>query len=152
MSALTNSASIAVLPVALGEHHLAVEALAVIEILGPQQWVAIPNTPPLLPGALAWRGRAIGIFDLGPALDLPALAAPETRNRNAVLRVSDDTVAMSVDRVLEVRRVEASEIRPVHAASWVVESGLPCRGEIDVEGGVLPLLDLDGWGLGGRAR
>jgi chemotaxis signal transduction protein len=133
------------MPVALGEHRLAIDALAVLEILGVQQWVAIPNTPPLLPGAIAWRGRAIGIFDLGPALELPALQIPNTRGRNVIVSAGDDTVALSVDRALEVCRVATTDLRPVHATSWVADSGLPCRAEFELEGQMIAVLDLEGW-------
>ena len=139
------------MPVALGEHQLAVEALAVIEILGQREWVAIPNTPPLLRGALAWRGRAVGLFDVGPALDLSPLEAPDTRSRNAVLRVADDTVVMSVDRVLELRRVGVDAIRPVHATRWLVERGVPCQGETELDGVVIPILDLEAWASAHRS-
>jgi chemotaxis signal transduction protein len=142
---LDRQAAIALMPMALGQHRLAVDALAVLEILGVQQWVAIPNTPPLLPGALAWRGRAIGVFDLGPALDLPALQVPNTRGRNVIVSVGDDTVALSVDRALEVYRVGGRDIRPIHALSWVADSGLPCRGEVEHEGQMIAVLDLEGW-------
>ena len=140
------------MPMLLGEQRLAVEALSVLEILGPHQWVSIPNTPPFLPGALAWRGRAIALLDLGPALGLPALVAPTSRARNVVLRVADDTLSLSVDRVLEVLRVEADAIQPLHAASWVADAGLPCRGETVLDGVVVPLLDLEAWTGAGRRK
>lgn len=133
------------MPMALGEHRFAVDALAVLEILGVQQWVAIPNTPPLLPGALAWRGRAIGVFDLGPALELPALRVPSTRSRNVIVSAGDDTVALSVDRALEVCRIPNADIRPVHATSWVADSGLPCRSEFEFEGQMIAVLELESW-------
>ncbi|PRQ04117.1 CheW-like domain protein [Enhygromyxa salina] len=150
MSAPETTTTTALMPMVIGEHRIAVEALSVLEILGPQQWVAIPNTPPMLPGALAWRGRAVGVLDLGPALDLPTLSAPSTRNRNAILQLTDDTVALSVDRVLEVCRAAADAIAPVHAASWVVDGGLPCRGEIELDELVVPILDLDAWAVASR--
>jgi chemotaxis signal transduction protein len=133
------------MPMALGEHRLAVDALAVLEILGVQQWVAIPNTPPLLPGALAWRGRAIGVFDLGPALELPALRVPNTRSRNVIVSAGTDTLALSVDRALEVCRISNADIRPVHATSWVADSGLPCRSEFEYEGLMIAVLELESW-------
>jgi chemotaxis signal transduction protein len=138
-------AAIALMPMALGAHRLAVDALAVLEILGVQQWVAIPNAPALLPGALAWRGRAIAVFDLGPALELPPLQIPNTRGRNVIVSVGDDTVALSVDRALEVCRFASGDIRPIHALSWVADSGLPCRGETEFEGQMIAVLDLDAW-------
>ncbi|KIG14211.1 hypothetical protein DB30_06960 [Enhygromyxa salina] len=145
MTTSTQPGSIALMPVALGGHHVAVDALTVLEILGPREWVPIPHTPPLLRGALAWRGRAVGVFDLGPALRAPALEPPHTRSRNAVLRVGEDTLVMSVDRVLEVRAVESHAIKPVHATRWLVERGMPCRGELEFDGDVIPVLNLEAW-------
>ncbi len=138
------------MPMMLGEHRLAVEALSVLEILGPREWVSIPNTPAFLPGALAWRGRAVALLDLGPALGLPALIAPASRSRNIVLKMTDDTLSLSVDRVLEVLRVERAQIQPLHAASWIADAGLPCRGETLLDGVVVPLLDLEAWAAAGR--
>lgn len=151
MTSTTNRGSIALLPVVIGEHHLAVETLTVLEILGPCEWVAIPNTSALLPGAVAWRGRAVGVFDPAPALNLLPLAAPATRSRNVVMRIGDETVVMSVDGVLEIRRVPAEAITPVHATRWVVEHGLPCRGEIELDGAVIPVLDLEAWASAHRS-
>lgn len=138
-------AAIALMPMALGPHRLAVDALAVLEILGVQQWVSIPNAPALLPGALAWRGRALGVFDLGPPLGLPPLQIPNTRSRNLIVSIGDDTVALSVDRALEVCRVGPGDIRPIHALSWIAEGGLPCRGEVEVEGQMIAVLELEDW-------
>lgn len=152
MAPTTQAGSIAIMPMTLGEHRLAVEALSVLEILGPHEWVGIPNTPPFLPGALAWRGRAIAVLDLGPALGLPPLRAPSSRARNVVIQIRDDTLSLSVDRVLEVLRVENSAIRPIHAASWIAEAGLPCKGETVVDEIVVPLLDLEAWTGGGRGK
>lgn len=142
---MSNVGMIALMPIALGEQRLAVDALSVLEILGSQRWVAIPHAPPLLPGALAWRGRALGVFDLGPALEQPALEVPHTRSRNAILKVADDTVAMSVDRVLEVRSMRRAEIRPMHATGWLADTGLPCIGEFELDGQMVGVLDLELW-------
>jgi chemotaxis signal transduction protein len=137
--------TIALMPVALGEHRLAVDALSVLEILGTQRWVAIPNAPPLLPGALAWRGRALGVFDLGPALEQPRLEVPHTRNRNAIIKLGEDHLAMSVDRVLEVRSLPREQVKPVHATGWLADGGLPCVGEFELDGEMIAILDLELW-------
>ena len=131
----------ALLPLVIGDRSLAVDALAVVEILGPQRWVAIPGAPPPIPGALPWRGRALAILDLGPELGQGALHRPETRNRNVVVRITDDTVILSVDRVLEVRSLGAAELQPVHAADLL----LPCLGEVVINDSVVAVVDLDRW-------
>lgn len=151
MPTTTKPSSTTLLPVVVGEHCLCVETLTVLEILGPCAWVAIPNTPPLLRGALAWRGRAVGLFDVGPALSLPPLAASTTRARNVVMRIGDEIIVVSVDSVLEIRRVPANAITPVHATRWVVERGLPCRGETQLDDVVVPILDLEAWALAQRS-
>ena len=140
---------VALLPIVLGAHHLGVDALTVVEILGPREWVALPNTPPLLRGAVAWRGRAVAFFDLGPALSQPPLAEPTTRVRNVVLRIGDETAVISVDSVLEIppgqrRRDHGRCTRP---AGWP-SVGCRCRGETELDGAMIPILGLRG--LGGR--
>ncbi len=130
----------AVLPLMLGNQILAVSALAVIEIVGTIAWVAIPSAPQSVPGALAWRGRALGLLDLGPALGLEPARPPTTRARNVILRAAADIVALSVDRVLELRTPTA-ELDPPHAAA--IE--LPCLGELVIQDRVVPVLDLDAW-------
>jgi chemotaxis signal transduction protein len=129
-----------VLPIAVGDRLLAVDALCVVEILGLRSWVAIPRAPAAVPGAIAWRGRAIALLDLGPALGLPALGEPNTRNRNLVVRISDDTVALGADRVLETLR--PSEAPTLHPAS---ELDLPRHGELVIGDALVSVLDLERW-------
>ncbi|MCA9697046.1 MAG: chemotaxis protein CheW [Myxococcales bacterium] len=129
----------ALLPFELGGHLLAIDAGIVTEVNGPREWVAIPRAPATIPGALAWRGRALAVIDLGIALQLEPLAAPRSRSRNLIVQLSDDTVVLTVDRVREAR--PATALAPVHAA----ELGLPGLGELEIDGRMALVIDLEAW-------
>jgi len=148
MTSMTSESPLApelVLPIEIGGRLLAVDAAAVVEILGARAWIAIPRAPAAIPGALAWRGRALALLDLGPALGLPTLTGSETRTRNLVLRLRDDVVVLGADRVLEALRPSAP-IRPSHA----VELDLPRHGELQLGDRLVSVLDLERWVLGLR--
>jgi chemotaxis signal transduction protein len=57
------------LPLQLHGVWLAIEASHVQEIVSGRAWVALPGASAEVPGVLAWRGRAIGVLDLGPLVD-----------------------------------------------------------------------------------
>jgi chemotaxis signal transduction protein len=139
---MTHAASTpeSVLPIEIGERLLALDALAVVEILGARPWIAIPRAPAGVPGAIAWRGRALALLDLGPALGHPPIAEPDSRSRNLVVRVSDDIVAIAADRVLEVwRPSEPATFNPA------IELDLPRLGELVIAGALVCILDLERW-------
>lgn len=128
------------LPIEIGGRLLAVDALAVLEILGMRSWIAIPRAPAAIPGAVAWRGRALALLDLGSALGLGPLVGPDTRNRNLVIRVSDDVVVLGADRVLEAQRPS----EPL-GFSHAVELDLPRHGEFVLDGTLVSVVDLERW-------
>jgi chemotaxis signal transduction protein len=127
------------LPFELGGRVLAIDALSVVEILGRREWLAIPRAPETMPGALAWRGRALVLLELGPLLGLAQREGTSTRERNLVIRLDDDFVVLGVDRVLEARR--ATLIGHDHA----VELALPRLGEFEFEDMPVPVIDIDRW-------
>jgi len=104
------------IPAKIGPAWVAVEAAYVHEILGARPWVPIPHASPNVPGVLAWRGRAIAVFDLGRLFEggeplRPGLERP----RNLIVEALGCTLAMPVDAVHEVRELEGSEVRQSHA-------------------------------------
>lgn len=135
----SNAAPRAVLPFDLGDHLLAIDATVVLEVIGPREWVALPKAPASIPGALAWRGRALALIDLGPTLELGPVTAPHTRARNLVVGLSDDSVVLTVDRVREARA--ATELDPVHA----LDLGLPAHGEFELDDRPALVIDLEQW-------
>lgn len=133
------SEAIALLPFELAGRVLAVDALSVVEILGERPWLAIPRAPATMPGALAWRGRALVLLELGPLLGQAPREGTSTRSRNLVIRLDDDFVILGVDRVLEARR------SPLLGHDHAIELALPRIGDVDLDGTPVPVLDLDRW-------
>jgi hypothetical protein len=85
---------------------------------------------------MAWRGRAVAVLDLGPAVGEVGLA--DARGRTLVLEVGSDTIAVPVDRVREARAPDAS--RPAHATRTSFSSV-----ELEVGGEVMPLFEPSEW-------
>ena len=115
-----------------------VEASLVQEILAARSWVPIPGARPLLPGVMAWRGKAIAVLDVGATGEgLARLALGEARARTVVVRVGESTLALTADAVREVRDVPEQHVRQAHAA----RSALASR-EVAIDGAVMPIVDL----------
>ena len=72
----------------------AVDAAWVEQILGQKPWTPIPTLPPQWPGVMAFRGRAVAVLDLMPALST-AGREQEPRQRTVIARASDCTVVRS---------------------------------------------------------
>src|SRR5690242_15810107 len=76
------SVVLSIVPIQVDGLWLALPAHAVQEILGQRPWIPITGAPSELPGVLAWRGRAIAVFDVGRVIDGAApLPADESRHR-----------------------------------------------------------------------
>ncbi len=125
-----------VLAVALGSRWVAVRAAHVREVLGRAAVVPIPGGREGLVGVMAWRGRAVAVLDLGPAVGEVGLA--DARGRTLVLEVGSDTIAVPVDRVREARAPDAS--KPAHATRTSFSSV-----ELEVGGEVMPLFEPSEW-------
>lgn len=131
-----------VLPFVVGDRMLALDALAVIEILGVRPWIPLPRTPPTVPGVIAWRGRALALLELGPALELGGSELPrdQTRARNLVIQLRDEVVVLGADRVLEALRLTTPP-RPSHA----IELALPRHGEFELGERLVSVIDVADW-------
>ena len=126
------------LPLGVGPSWAAIRAEAAVEILGRTAWVRVPSASDLVPGVMAFRGRAVAVLDLGAALpDLSPLATGAMRDRVVVARSALGMLAIPVDHVHEMVSVPASEVR---------EATLT-RGtsfEVVIEDVPMPLVDLEG--------
>jgi chemotaxis signal transduction protein len=128
-----------IVPVEVCGFWLALPADVVQEILGRRSWVTIPGAPSELPGVLAWRGRAIGVFDLGRVVDGgEAMAVGESRRRILVIQYRACTMAIPVDNVREVQQLPAERAQP---AQQTHQRFAHC--EVELDGMPLPLLDVD---------
>ena len=125
------------LPLRLGETWIAVDARQVEEVIGRRTWIAVPGAPRFVPGVLPWRGRAIGVVDLGAALGLCAEAdAKVARPRLVLLRARDAIVAVPADGVREA--ASADGIRACHAVRTPHATG-----ELELGGATLALIDVE---------
>lgn len=127
----------ALVPVQLGAEWLLVDASIVQEILGPETWLPIPRARPELPGVLAWRGRAIPVVDLGPALGLQVLQTGAARHRTLIVGSGRSLAAVPVDSAREVHALAPQELRSVHAARRPYATA-----ETELGGRLMPLIDL----------
>jgi chemotaxis signal transduction protein len=118
---------------------LAVDALRVWEVLGPQPWIAIPGASAAAPGVLGWRGKAVAVVDLGAVvLGAGTLRAGETAERTLIAEAAECSLAIPAQAVREVQEVGDYRLEPVHAAQ------LRCvAGEVELDGKPVPLVDLD---------
>jgi chemotaxis signal transduction protein len=103
------------IPAKIGSAWVALEAAYVHEILGARPWVPIPHASPNVPGVLAWRGRAIAVYDLARLVESgEPLRAGVERSRNLVVEARGCTLAMPLDAVHEVRELEGPQVRQSH--------------------------------------
>jgi chemotaxis signal transduction protein len=125
-----------VLPIAVASIWLGLEARVAIEIVGETSWVRVPTASDLVPGVVAFRGRAVALVDLGAALpDVPRLDPKAIRARTILAETPHGTVALAVDRVREVISVRTDEIRDARltrGAAREITAGEIC----------MPLIDL----------
>lgn len=127
------------IPFELAGRTLAVPLAGVLEVLGARAWIALPGAPLGIPGATAWRGRAIALIDLAPALGGTPLQLPGARARSLVVQLRDEVVALAVDRVHEA----------CAGGQWVlhhaISLALPRHGDVQLGERLVSVIDLDTW-------
>ena len=125
-----------VLPLAVGPVWLAIDASHAIEILGEARWIPVPSASALVPGVMAFRGRAVAVLDLGQVLpDVPRLERGTVRARTVVAETPAGAVAIPVDRVREVvsaRDLEVRAARLVQGTAREVISEELCMALLDL--------------------
>ena len=128
----------AFIPIKIGQLWLTLDAHVVQEIVGARAWVPVPHTSPLVPGVLAWRGRAVAVLDLSVLASAGEPLRPGVeRARTLVVESKDCVLAMPVDLVREVQEVDSSRVQTPHVTS-LPHSSL----EVDVFGTLAPVLDV----------
>lgn len=127
------------LPAKLNDVWFALDARQVREIVGARAWVPIPHASAQVPGVLAWRGKAVAVFDVALLIqpDL-ALRAGSRRPRTIVMESGDATLALPVDSVREVFEVDEQKLRSPHVTRMPHS-----HAETEVLGTVVPLLDIE---------
>ncbi|MET0591637.1 MAG: chemotaxis protein CheW [Polyangiaceae bacterium] len=126
------------LPVQVQSVAIAIDARHVHEIMSPQAAVLLPGARAAIPGVMAYRGRAVGLFDFaGVAEGLAPLADTTKRPRVLVIQVAGNTLAAPVDAVREVREVAAEALLPPRLTSQQFSAA-----EVEIDGQVMPVFDF----------
>lgn len=116
---------------------LLIVARLVREVLGEIDWVAIPGTRHELPGVIGWGRRAVALLDLARlAPGMRPLRAGEKRDRTLLLQVAESFLAIPADSVSSIIDIDAASIRPRTLTDFPL-----CRGEVHLDGDLLPLFD-----------
>ena len=115
----------------VGSQEFALEILQVERILRYERPAPLPRSPDFLEGVVTYDGIPVPVVDLRKRLELPAPIDEQTRLM--VLALEDQRVAVIVDEVREVLRVDSTTIiapPPIVrglAAAYI--AGLVTRGE-----------------------
>jgi chemotaxis signal transduction protein len=126
-------------PTKIGDIWMLIEALPIQEVLGARPWVPVPHSSSQIPGVLAWRGRAIAIFDLSTLLEGGSPLEPGVlRPRTVIVESRSCALGMPVDLVHEVGEVAPTQIRPSHGTRMRHSAG-----EVEIFGSLAPILDVD---------
>jgi purine-binding chemotaxis protein CheW len=94
----------------VGPQEFALNIFQVERILRYERPSALPQSPDFLEGVIRYAGGVAPVVDLRKRLELPDPVREETRIM--VLELEAQRIAIVVDQVLEVLRVDAAEITP----------------------------------------
>ena len=124
----------------LGREHYGVPIAAVQSIIKMQAITALPQTPSFVEGITNLRGEILPVLDPRKRFGLP-ISPPTSESRLVVVEVGSAAVALIVDRVSEVLRVDDVMIEP---PSPIVAppSAAHIQGVARLDGREVILLDL----------
>lgn len=94
----------------VGPQEFAVDILQVERILRYQRPAPLPKAPAFLEGVVRFEGAPVPVVDLRKRLELPDPVQEETRLM--VLQLEEQRIAVVVDEVREVMRVDSTTIAP----------------------------------------
>ena len=135
---LAESTIRSVIPAKIGQAWLMLDARCVQEIIGARPWVPVPRSSALVPGALAWRGRAVAVFDLSVlAAAGERLERGCQRHRTLIAESDGCLLAMPVDAIREVQEIDASHVQDARVTSLE-----HCPTEVEIFGTLAPVIDL----------
>jgi chemotaxis signal transduction protein len=126
------------LPVQVQSLSIAIDARHVHEIVSPEAAVLLPGARAAIPGVMAYRGRAIALFDFAALAEgLVPLASASKRARVLVLQIGANTLAAPVDAVREVREVTPESLSPPRLTAHPFSAA-----EVEIDGQVMPVFDI----------
>ncbi len=115
----------------VGGEDYAVDIMRVREIINPLPVTPVPRAPAFIEGVIRLRSEVIPVVDVRKRFGLPPVA-PDRKTKLIVVRIGGRRLALIVDEVTEVVRLQRSEIRPAPSFS---DDGAPrfflgvCGGE-----------------------
>jgi purine-binding chemotaxis protein CheW len=107
---VTTEDEIQVVAFRVGPQEFALDILQVERILRYERPSPLPKAPAFLEGVVRYEGGAVPVVDLRKRLELPDPQREETRLM--VLALEDQRIAIVVDEVREVMRVDSTTITP----------------------------------------
>jgi chemotaxis signal transduction protein len=126
------------LPVQVQAVSIAVDARQVHEIVGPQATVLLPGARAEIPGVMAYRGKAIGLFDFAAVTEgVAPFDNAQRRARVLVIQIGSNTLAAPVDLVREVREVSPDSLLPPRLTAQKFSSA-----EVEIDGEIMPVFDF----------
>ncbi len=126
------------------EEIFGVNILTVQEIIRSTPITPIPESPAFIEGVINLRGNIIPVIDLRKRLDLNAKdKTDESKIWIIILNIKGRTTGFIVDFVMDVIKVDESEVNP---PPDIVTAGLKSKyikGVCNIDRGLLILLDFD---------
>lgn len=115
----------------VGPQEFALDILQVERILRYERPSPLPKAPAFLEGVVRYEGAAVPVVDLRKRLELPDPLREETRLM--ILQLDEQRIAVVVDEVREVMRVDSTTITPpppvVRGLAAPYISGIVARGD-----------------------
>jgi purine-binding chemotaxis protein CheW len=128
----------------VGDEEYGLDIMRVREVVPALPITRVADAPAFLEGIIELRGVFFGLIDLRKRLrKRPDDAAPAVtpQQRYVVVRLHDHSLALVVDGVTEVRRIEPERIAPLGAS--VPGAGRLLAGVARLDHGVVLVMDLD---------
>lgn len=95
----------------VGDGWYAMDVTHVERVLRREGVQSIPGMPPWMEGVVEHHGRIVPVISLRLRFGIDAVERPAT-SRLLVLSLGEDLLAVSVDRVLDVRAVAPTDVTP----------------------------------------
>lgn len=105
---MTTADEIQVIIFRVGSQEFALDIFQIERVLRYERPASLPSAPAFLEGVVQYGNAVVPVVDLRKRLEVPAMLTDEVRMM--VLRLDDQKVAVLVDQVLEVTRVDSTTI------------------------------------------
>lgn len=119
----------------------ALDIMRIKEIINPVHVTRVPNAPDFVEGLIELRGAFMAVIDLRKRFGVEPMPLPR-EGKYIVVMMDQQILALMVDRVIDVRRVATSDIRPAPDALSGPRSQL-VTGVVKKDDRIVMIIDLD---------